>query len=333
MRTKLAIIAVSGFVVSAVSLGGAFALGGNAIGDAVFNFDGFDLPRCDRVGANPTADSRSIAWDGSDHASIALPADTHYRAGSGDQLIVRGDPLLVSHVRVRNGVVGLDCHGGSLFGNSGHLDVTLPGKRQFRAFEVMGSGTMDLYGLSQPDVKLSVVGNGTIEADAKVKNLKMDVAGSGTLTARGQADQLDVNVSGSGKIRAGELATKDADIDVSGSGHIEVAAENSLDVDVSGSGTIFLKTEPKSLQTDISGSGTIVHPNGERQGRPSRRHARLEDKEAVRAAVLQALAESDNRHAERATDDDVQRAAQDLGARIRAKVAKELANAKIDSDD
>ena len=39
MRTKLAIIAVSGFAVSAVCLGGAFALGGHAIGTAVFGTD------------------------------------------------------------------------------------------------------------------------------------------------------------------------------------------------------------------------------------------------------------------------------------------------------
>ena len=49
MRTKLAIIAVSGFAVSVVCLGGAFALGGRAIGDAIIGTDLsglMDLPRC-----------------------------------------------------------------------------------------------------------------------------------------------------------------------------------------------------------------------------------------------------------------------------------------------
>src|SRR5262249_35787947 len=117
MRTKLAIIAISGFAVSAVCLGGAFALGGNKIGDAVIDFIGLDLPRCaaanDRTAA---ADMRSLAWDNSDRAAVALPANTHYRVGEGDQLVVKGDPVILSHIRVRNGVVGLDCHGGTFFG-------------------------------------------------------------------------------------------------------------------------------------------------------------------------------------------------------------------------
>ena len=45
MRTKLAIIAVSGFAISAACLGGAFALGGNAIGNAVFDATGVRLRR------------------------------------------------------------------------------------------------------------------------------------------------------------------------------------------------------------------------------------------------------------------------------------------------
>ena len=36
-----------------------------------------------------------------------MRADTFYRAGSGDQLVVKGDPGLVSHVSVRDGVVKL----------------------------------------------------------------------------------------------------------------------------------------------------------------------------------------------------------------------------------
>src|ERR1700742_664775 len=172
MRTKLAIIAVSGFAVSALCLGGAFALGGNAIGNAVFDFGGLDLPRCDTRGeATPTADTRSMAWDNSDRAAVALPASTHYQAGVGDQLVVKGDPMLIAHIRVRDGVVGLDCHGGAFFGRDARIDVTLPGKHNFRTFEVMGTGDMQLSGISQSEVALKVAGAGTITADAKVAKL------------------------------------------------------------------------------------------------------------------------------------------------------------------
>ena len=321
MRTKLAIIAVSGFAISAVCLGGALALGGNAIGNAVFDVGGFDLPRCDTMGRpSATANIRSLPWDNSDRAAIALPADTHYQAGSGDQLVVKGDPAIVSHIRVRNGVVGLDCHGGSFFGRSDRVDVTLPGKRTFRTFEVMGTGTMDISGLSQPEVALKVAGSGSITADAKVQKIALDVSGDGTVEAKGQTDKLTVDVSGSGKIRAGDLQTNDANLDVSGLGHIEVAPAGALNVDLSGAGTIYLKKEPRSIQSDISGAGRIVHPDGESQGGSRHmRHARLNgpDLDAIIQEAVATGREPDQ--------DELDAATSKLRQRIRAQVAHELA--------
>src|ERR1700761_6094330 len=123
MRTKLAIIALSSFAVSAACLGGAFALGGGQLGDATFNFSDFggdfSLPRCD-LSASPTAtaQTRSLPWqDGNDaRAAIAIPAVTHYQAGNGDQLVVTGDPAIISHVRVHNGIVDMDCRGSMHWG-------------------------------------------------------------------------------------------------------------------------------------------------------------------------------------------------------------------------
>jgi hypothetical protein len=318
MRTKLAIIAVSGFAISAVCLGGAFALGGNAIGNAVFDFDGFDLPRCDTADKSAAgADTRALAWDSSDRAAIALPANTHYQAGAGDQLVVKGDPVIISHIRVRNGVVGLDCHG--FLGDSGRIDITLPGKRSFRTFEVMGTGNMDIAGVSQSEVALKVAGAGTITADAKVSKLDMDVSGSGTVEAKGQTDKLNVDVSGSGKIRAGELQTNDADLDVSGLGNIEVAPQGALNVDLSGAGTIYLKKEPRSIQSDMSGAGHIVHPDGESQGSTRHmRHARANGPD-LDVIIQEAVASG------REPDQDELDAAKDkLSQRIRERVAREL---------
>lgn len=344
MRTKLAIIALSSFAISAACLGGAFALGGRQLGDANFNFgEGFGLPRCD-VAASPaaTADTRSIPWqDGSDdRAVIAIPASTHYQAGSGDQLVVRGDPAIISHVRVHNGVVGLDCSDGFLhWGHDERIDVTLPGKRTFRKFEMEGSGDMQLSGLSQPDAKIEVAGSGTVETDGTVKNLNLEISGSGTVQSKGQTNDLRVNVNGSGKMQLADLAAKDAHVDISGSGKVDVAPQNSLNVDISGSGSIYLHSEPKSIDTDISGSGKIIHANGTVEDRHER-HARLEHRHQlirvtdaeirndIGAAVQEALADGG------APDPDRIHAAEDkLRERIRTRVAEELANADVGDDD
>ena len=346
MRTKLAIIALTSFAISAACLGGAFALGGRQLGDANFNFGdfggGFGLPRCD-IAASPaaTAETRNIPWqDGSDaRAAIAIPASTHYQAGSGDQLVVRGDPAIISHVRVHNGVVGLDCSDGFLhWGHDERIDVTLPGQRTFRKFEMEGSGDMQLSGLSQSDAKIEVAGSGTVETDGNVKNLNLEISGSGTVQSKGQTDNLRVNVNGSGKMQLADLAAKDTHVDISGSGKVDVAPQNSLNVDVSGSGTIILHSEPKSIDTDISGSGKIIHANGTVEDRHER-HARLEHRhQLIRVTdaeigndignvVQEALADG------RKPDPNQIRAAEDkLKQRIRARVAEELANADVGDD-
>jgi hypothetical protein len=307
MRTNLAIIAVSGFAVSALCLGGAFALGGQALGNAVFGTDLaslVNLPRCDST-AQPvaTASSRSLPWDGNDdRAAVALPANVHYQAGSGDQLVVKGDPDFIAHIRVKDGLIALDCNGNFHLGKDDRIDVTLPGRRTFKSFALLGTGDVQLDGLSQPEVKLTVAGEGDIRANGKTENLKVDVRGSGNL-------------------KLGDLAAKSVDVDIKGSGKVEVAPQDSLNVDLAGSGTIYLRSEPKKIETSIHGSGNIIHPDGTRQGgRSYERHARAQDA-MIRMAVLQAL-ENDGD-----TDrDEMKRAKARLKARIRARVAQELAN-------
>ncbi|MEP6828697.1 MAG: DUF2807 domain-containing protein, partial [Rhizomicrobium sp.] len=184
MRSKLAMIAISGFAVSAICLGGAFALGGDAVGDTLLDFGSFGGPRCD-VSTPPAVTSRTLPWDGGgDRAAVAMFADTYYRAGSGDQLVVKGDPAMVSHVTVRDGVVELDCRSNFRFGKSPRLELTLPG-RAFHTFEQRGSGNMRLAGLSQPDAKFSIEGSGNIQADGKIEHLTVRIAGSGDVTATG----------------------------------------------------------------------------------------------------------------------------------------------------
>lgn len=343
MRTKLAMIALSSFAISAVCLGGAYALGGNQIGDAVFNFNGIGQPRCDASdSAGATADTLSLSWDGTgERAAVSFPANVHYQAGVGDLLVVKGDPAVISHVHVHNGEVDLDCRDGFMhLGRDNRIDVTLPGRRTFSKFEMLGTGDMQLSGLSQPEAKVEVAGSGTVETDGKVDRLALEISGSGTVQSKGQSDDLRVDVNGSGKMQLADLVAKDAHVDISGSGKVDVAPQNSLNVDISGSGTITLHSEPKSIETDISGSGRIIHPNGAVQDRHEQ-HAELEkayrhhpvdvtvpDGNAINAIVQEAV-----RNAHGPDADKLQAAIDKLNARIREKVADELDKADLKDDD
>jgi hypothetical protein len=285
MRVQLGLIALTGFAVSVVCLSGAYALNGG-----MFTLGGFDRPRCDFGQAASGVTTRSLPWDdNNDQATISLPANVHYQAGQGDQLVIKGDPRIVAHVRVNNGVVNMDCRSPIFFGHD-RMDVTLPG-RHFDAFEVTGTGNLQLAGLSQPNLRLEVSGAGHINADAKVQAMNVDVSGEGGITVNGQADRLHVEISGEGDVvakgradalrvdingegdlRAGELAVKSADLEISGDGKIEIAPQDSLDAQVTGDGTITLKTEPKNLTSDFGGDGKLVHPDGRVEGRHHHEH-------------------------------------------------------------
>jgi hypothetical protein len=259
MRSKLAVIAVSGFAVSAICLGGAFALGGSAIGDTILDIGDFGLPRCDVAGPS-TATSRTLPWDGNgDRAAVAVVANTYYRAGSGDQLVVKGDPRIISHVYVRDGVVGIDCRDGNFHrSKAGRIEVTLPG-RNFQTFEELGSGDMHLAGLSQAEAQISLKGSGDITADGKFDHLKILLAGSGDVTATGSAGSLHLDVRGSGDAKLGGLATKNADVDIAGSGDVEIAPRDAVNVDISGegSGGVQAQGTTDNLKVEIHGSGDI----------------------------------------------------------------------------
>jgi hypothetical protein len=256
MRSKLALIAISGFAVSAVCLGGAFALGGEAVGDAIMGVGNFGQPSC-QVGGPLT--SRTLPWDGgNDRVAVEMHADATYQAGSGDQLVIKGDPGMVSHVYVRDGVVGIDCRNNFHFGKSPRLEITLPG-RPFRTFEQRGSGNMRLAGLVQPDTKLSIEGSGDIQADAKVERLTVRVAGSGDVTATGSAGALDVDLEGSGDVKLSGLATKSAHVKIDGSGNVEVAPQDASRVDVisEGSGDFEAAGTTNNLTVSVEGSGDM----------------------------------------------------------------------------
>jgi putative autotransporter adhesin-like protein len=231
---KLALIALGGLAVSAMALGAAAAIAGKD--DKNFDFSLFgDRPACNFDMAGHTA-SRTIPWDGSEGVSIAVPADARYQRGSGDAVTVSGDANAIAHVRVRDGRIEMDCRS---WHHDGRMAINLPG-RTFTKFGLAGSGSMNLNGIDQPDVKLAI-------------------AGSGDVTATGKTGKLDAAIAGSGKMHLGQLAAGDVDLHIAGSGNTEIAPSGDLNVHIAGSGKVHLLTEPKHMETKIAGSGEIFH--------------------------------------------------------------------------
>jgi hypothetical protein len=245
MVHKLAIVAIVGITVSAVCLGAGGALEGKDFGRDFSNgglfpfFDG-DRPRCENGGGYPI--DRTLDWDGSDHASISIPGRATYAPGNDDKLHVSGNPVLVPHVRVRDGRVELDCR--NWHDSRNDLAITLPG-REFKKFSIAGSGSLVLNSVNQDRVKLAIAGSGSIKADGKVENAELHIAGSG-----------DINI---GQVKAAVVS-----VHIAGSGNTDIAPTEEADIHIAGSGDVNLHTNPKKLETHIAGSGRIhnIPPGG-----------------------------------------------------------------------
>jgi Putative auto-transporter adhesin, head GIN domain len=227
MRT-LSLIAIGGLGVGIASLSLAYAIGGR-------DLDAFGIAErwASSCGDSTGPRERSLAWEGGDSVELTLPGTVHWRAGEGNELIVRGAPGVAAHVELHGSRIVLTCRG-----RTGSVDITLPG-RAFRRIGIAGSGNIVMENVSQPELTLRI-------------------SGSGSMRAQGSVDRLTVNVAGSGDARLGELLAKQATVHISGSGKVEVAPKDQADVTISGSGDVKLLTRPADLRSKISGSGRIT---------------------------------------------------------------------------
>ena len=233
MVHKLATVAFTGLVISAIAMGTAAAIGAREFGDGFGGLDFAmfsDRPRCEKTG---TATSRTIAWDGSDEVSLNVPATARYSPTGNTQMRVSGDPEVVAHVQVRDGRIELDCRGRGW--DDDRLQITLPGT-PMKKFGIAGSGKIELEKLDQHDLRVSIAGSGTINATDKVEELRIFIAGSG-----------DVD--------AGGVASQDVTVKIAGSGNAAVAPRDEIDIHIAGSGDVNLHTNPRKVETHIAGSG------------------------------------------------------------------------------
>ena len=237
MHKHLGWIAAGGFVTAAIFLIGAWLIGGRAgPGDIAFRLSGFGLPAC-RDDGSGRVESRDIAWDGTNRMGISFPATVRYRPGSGDRLRVTGDAALISHVRVENGDIKLNCQ--PVGGKTAPLDITLPGGN-FRSFSMSGMTRLILSDLDQAE-------------------LHLNIAGSSSVSGTGKVERLTINGAGLSDAKLGELPVKQVELNLAGSSSVEVAPEDILTVNSVGSTTVVLRAEPRTLRTKIVGTGRIIH--------------------------------------------------------------------------
>ncbi len=253
MIRVLALIAVTGFLVSIVTLSTAVAIGGpealsdgawgrwgpwasgnwasgnwaadgNRFGHHGFRWDGETGPRA----------TRELAWTGGETLEVDVPADITYTQAPGPgKLIVTGSRRAVDALELRNGTLtfsGRHRHWGDLT-----IVMTAPAVRRFN---LRGSGDLAII-------------------DYRQDSLSLDLSGSTDVSAKGEARAVDLVVSGSADTDLSGLKVNDAQVRISGSGGATLAPTGKARLEISGSGDITLLTHPASLDSNISGSGAI----------------------------------------------------------------------------
>jgi hypothetical protein len=274
MAHKLASIAVAGLAASAVCMGAAAAIGGSAFADG---FDGiFDSrPQCQAI-AGVTASSRTLDWDGSDRLGLDIRGQARYAPGSDGKVHASGDPQILAHLRVHDGDIEMDCRGWE--DRTSEVALILPG-REFRKFEIAGSGNLMLDKLDQSRLKIEIAGSGAVNANGKIDDLKIEVAGSGKvaldgITARqagieiagsgnvrasGNADRLKMEIGGSGDADFTQITAHTAKIEIAGSGNVKAKGNiEDIDIEIGGSGRAdFGQVVSRTAKVEISGHGNV----------------------------------------------------------------------------
>lgn len=249
MIRVLVMIAVTGFLVSVVTLSSAIAIGGpELITDAARNGWGnwaWDTDDWGHHGSrhwdrdSGPEGSRELAWSGSDTLDIDVPAQITYTQAPGPgKLTISGSQRMLDNLVLEGGHLTLR-HGRH---RSGDLTIVMTAPAVSR-FNLNGSGELTIK-------------------DYKQDKLSLDVTGDTHVNVRGETKGLTLSISGSGETDLAELKVSDADVDIDGSGQATLAATGAVNVNISGSGEVSLLTHPSKLESNVSGSGSIHQSDG-----------------------------------------------------------------------
>jgi hypothetical protein len=228
----LAVISVIGLVLCGALLGGAWALGGDAV---------FHDPRS-LQGLKPLIDlatRKEWRWAGGDTLALDTPMTLRYEPQGKPNVSVTGPAEAVKHVRFSSGRIGAAM--GAPRGE-GRVQAVVSGV-PIRKFVVNGGEHLELGRIDQ-------------------EKLSLNINGAGVVSGGGRVGQLTLIMTGPGKADLGDLIVQDAKITIVGPGQATVSPRGELKVFVAGAGHVTLKTQPASIERSIWGGGLIETPNG-----------------------------------------------------------------------
>jgi len=176
-----------------------------------------------------------LEWQGGEAIRVDVPARVYYQPGPKAQASVSGEAELVSHVRMHDGKLTWDTVVNCLPADDLVVRITGPA---VTAWTLSGSGELELSGIEQDELRITMRGSGTVNASGETHMASLDAAGSG----RANLSRLDA---------------QHAKARIRGSGRADLAAREDADIFISGSAVVTLHGAGARVQSQVSGSGQI----------------------------------------------------------------------------
>ncbi len=224
----------------------AIAAGLSGCGKANFSFNGTD--------GVPLSDL-DLSGDPPSEVVLLGPDSVDIRTGEALAIDVDGDPAAVDLLRFhRDGdsLAVLRAKGDAK--GTATVTVTMPSPRKLT---IGGSGSMKAAELTG-NAEAEVLGSGTLEvAGISADKFSVTIAGSGSMKAGGKAGRLDLDVMGSGSADLAGLSVERADVTIAGSGSGTFRSNGQVDAEILGSGSVVVRGDARCKVHSV-GSGTLV---------------------------------------------------------------------------
>lgn len=237
MQKKLLTVFASGLILSVVSFGGAWAVGGDTLKNAFQAKNGWHWTFSDdedEIAEGPSK-TRQFPLEAGSQLVMEIPVELDFTRGDTSEMTVTGPAELVDRLVWNNGHLSIQ----GTFRTSSDLKVRITSP-EIAGLDLNAPGDVRLTGLDQ-------------------KALTLNSRGAIDLEGSGRVDQVSISSSGAGDIDLGKLTNKDATVRIKGVGDVTLSSTGTVDIDIKGAGDVTLLRKPTTLKTNIQGVGNVNH--------------------------------------------------------------------------
>lgn len=127
------------------------------------------------------------------------------------------------------------------------ITILLPSLEKLK---IVGAGEFNLLGFDEEDLKISLKGAMTGDAELKVQNLDLEMTGPMEFDLEGEGRMLQAEVNGLAQLKAAQYKVEDAVVEAKKLGRARVHATNTLEIDADAVSSVKYQGSPEVTRRD-----------------------------------------------------------------------------------